>query len=48
MIYDVNSPAYQQFLKSSGRRHEDFVRGAKAPTINKKTSKPAGAASTGL
>lgn len=47
MIYDVNSPAYQQFLKSSGRRRDDYAR-VKSAAINKKTSKPAGAASTGL
>eukprot|EP00796_Vickermania_ingenoplastis_P006727 gene6727-4822_t len=48
MIYDVNSPAYQQFLRSSGRRRDDYGRVSKNVAINKKTSKPAGAASTGL
>lgn len=47
MIYDVNSPQYQQFLRSSGRRRDDYGK-AKSAIVNKQTSKPAGAASTGL
>ena len=50
MIYDVNSPQFQQFLRSSGRRKEGFARGAgnQAAQGNKQVAKPAGAASTGL
>ncbi|KAH9578111.1 hypothetical protein LSM04_005208 [Trypanosoma melophagium] len=49
MIYDVNSPQYQQFLRSSGRRREDYTKAARPVfTGNKQISKPAGAASTGL
>lgn len=49
MIYDVNSPQFQQFLRSSGRRKEGFDRsGQKAATKGAAIAKPAGAASTGL
>ena len=48
MIYDVTSPQYQQFLRSSGRRREDYGQRKDAGTTNKHTAKPAGAASTGL
>lgn len=47
MIYDTNSPQYQQFLRSSGRRRDDYAK-SKGPITNKQLSKPAGAASTGL
>ncbi len=48
MIYDTSSPQFQQFLRSSGRRREDYdarkgAAGGKAPV-----AKPAGASSTGL
>jgi hypothetical protein len=50
MIYDVNSPQFQQFLRSSGRRKEGFEKGANRNTAisMKGNAKPAGAASTGL
>jgi hypothetical protein len=48
MIYDVNSAQYQQFLRSSGRKREDFNDKKGGAAINKGTAKPAGAASTGL
>ncbi|CCW63297.1 unnamed protein product [Phytomonas sp. EM1] len=47
MIYDTNSTQYQQFLKSSGRRRDDYGK-VKGSIISKQTAKPAGAASTGL
>ncbi|CCW69994.1 unnamed protein product [Phytomonas sp. Hart1] len=47
MIYDTSSPQFQQFLKSSGRRRDDYGK-VKGAIINKQTSKPAGASSTGL
>jgi hypothetical protein len=47
MIYDTNSAQYQQFLRSSGRRRDDYGK-AKTAIVSKQTSKPAGAASTGL
>lgn len=47
MIYDTSSPQFQQFLKSSGRRRDDYAK-VRSAAINKKTAKPAGAASTGL
>ncbi|KPI90566.1 hypothetical protein ABL78_0326 [Leptomonas seymouri] len=47
MIYDTNSAQYQQFLRSSGRRRDDYSK-AKTAIVNKQTAKPAGAASTGL
>ena len=48
MIYDVNSPQFQQFLRSSGRRKEGYEKTSSLKAANKQTSKPAGAASTGL
>ena len=49
MIYDVNSPAYQQFLRSSGRKKEDFKKKGGTKMVSKTgAAKPAGAASTGL
>ena len=49
MIYDVTSPAYQQFLRRSGRKREDFGKKSAGPAIAKgAVAKPAGAASTGL
>ncbi|CAJ1047371.1 putative Mechanosensitive ion channel [Leishmania shawi] len=47
MIYDTNSAQYQQFLRSSGRRRDDYGK-SKTAIVNKQTAKPAGAASTGL
>lgn len=47
MIYDTNSAQYQQFLRSSGRRRDDYAK-AKTAIVSKQMSKPAGAASTGL
>lgn len=47
MIYDVNSPQFQQFLRAHARRRDDVQRGgAKGGKIM--THKPAGASSTGL
>ena len=49
MIYDVTSAQYQQFLRSSGRRREDYnERRAMGAGAKNFISKPAGAASTGL
>ena len=49
MIYDVTSPQFQQFLRSSGRRREDYGEHKSAGGAGKgAVSKPAGAASTGL
>ncbi|RHW69740.1 hypothetical protein DPX39_100097400 [Trypanosoma brucei equiperdum] len=49
MIYDITTPQYQQFLRSCGRRREDYVKGSSTGfSGNKQTTKPAGAASTGL
>lgn len=48
MIYDVSSPQFQQFLRTSNRR-TDAPKGNKSSGGGKvKVSKPAGAASTGL
>lgn len=47
MIYDTNSAQYQQFLRSSGRRRDDYGK-SKTAIVSKQSSKPAGAASTGL
>lgn len=47
MIYDTNSAQFQQFLRSSGRRRDDYGK-SKTAIVSKQTSKPAGAASTGL
>lgn len=48
MIYDVSSPQYQQFLRSSGRRREDYNERRAAASAKNFVSKPGGAASTGL
>lgn len=48
MIYDTNSPQYQQFLRSSGRRRDDYGKQKSVMMNKKQTMKPAGAASTGL
>lgn len=47
MIYDVSSKQFQQFLKSSGRRRDGFAP-SKMQSGKAQTSRPAGAASTGL
>lgn len=47
MIYDTNSVQYQQFLRSSGRRRDDYGR-TKTAIVSKQNAKPGGAASTGL
>eukprot|EP00331_Platyophrya_macrostoma_P002669 CAMPEP_0176424226 /NCGR_PEP_ID=MMETSP0127-20121128/10722_1 /TAXON_ID=938130 /ORGANISM="Platyophrya macrostoma, Strain WH" /LENGTH=48 /DNA_ID= /DNA_START= /DNA_END= /DNA_ORIENTATION= len=48
MIYDVSSPQFQQFLRSSGRRREDYAERKAAGGAKGFVAKPAGAASTGL
>ena len=50
MIYDVNSPQYQAFLRSGRRREEGaYQSGTKGAGANvKMVHKPGGAASTGL
>lgn len=49
MIYDVSSPQFQQFLRSSGRRREDYGDRRNGGAAGKAfTVKPSGAASTGL
>ena len=48
MIYDVNSPQYQQFLRSSGRKRDDFSKKKSSGTGTQQVHKPGGAASTGL
>ena len=48
MIYDVSSPQFQQYLRSSGRRREGFNKGAGMKEASKAIARPAGAASTGL
>ena len=49
MIYDVNSPQFQQFLRTAGRRRDDFkAKGPKGPAGHQIAHKPGGAASTGL
>lgn len=50
MIYDVNSPQFQQFLRATTRRREELARrvNAAAGGGKSKVSKPSGAASTGL
>jgi hypothetical protein len=50
MIYDVNSPQFQQFMRATTRRREDLPRRGAAPGKGGKaaTGKPGGAASTGL
>lgn len=48
MIYDVNSPQFQQFLRSSGRRREDFQDKKKGREAVKEAVKPGGGTSTGL
>lgn len=47
MIYDTNTAQFQQFLRSSGRRRDDYGK-SKSAIVNKQTAKPSGAASTGL
>lgn len=48
MIYDVNSPQYQQFLRAANRRRDDFKqKQAKGNTVQI-AHRPGGAASTGL
>jgi hypothetical protein len=48
MIYDVNSPQFQQFLRSSGRRREDYKQHQSSGASKQIAHKPGGAASTGL
>lgn len=48
MIYDVTSPTFQQFLRSSGRRREDYQGKAQGASGKAPVAKPSGAASTGL
>ncbi|CUG87123.1 Hypothetical protein, putative [Bodo saltans] len=48
MIYDVSSPQFQQFLRSSGRKREDYGERKAGGGAKTFVSKPSGAASTGL
>jgi hypothetical protein len=48
MIYDVSSPQFQQFLRSSGRKREDYGERKAGGGAKAFVTKPSGAASTGL
>lgn len=48
MIYDVNSPQFQQFLRAAAKRQTDPQSKKGKAGGKSMTHKPAGAASTGL